>query len=188
MRPLPDPLLQRHAVALRPPEQPWQQALRLNQALWREEQGYPVGATESGRPMGSMLDPEWAERGLNLMSDAARAVAHREANAGAGGENVVDGARLFGNLLSSQPLCFSLFADLAEDHGLASRVIGSLLGHEFLNPCLAHPRSRELPGGVRSLVRCRCACSEHAREAPPELPRGRCPGSRAPDGRLVRCR
>lgn len=43
---------------------------------------------------------------------------------------VVEGTRLFGNLLSSQPLCFSLFSDLAEDLGLASKVIGTLLGKE----------------------------------------------------------
>lgn len=83
MRPLPDPLLDQHAVALRHPEQAWQQVVRLNQALWREEQGYPSGTTERGRPMGSMLGRAWAERtGLNLMSDAAWAAAHREARAG----------------------------------------------------------------------------------------------------------
>lgn len=130
-RRLPDALLSRYAVSLRSPEQPWQQVLRLNQSLWRQEQGYPSGTTENGRPMGSMLESAWAERtSLNLMSDAARAVAHREARAGDDGEKVVDRTRLFTNLLSSQPLCFSLFADLAQDPGLASKVISSLLGKE----------------------------------------------------------
>lgn len=82
MRRLPDALLEQHSASLPSAERPWQQVLRLNQALWREEQGYPSGTTKQGRPMGSMLDAEWAERtGLNLMSDAARAVAHREARA-----------------------------------------------------------------------------------------------------------
>lgn len=62
MRRLPDPLLREHSVSLHQAERSWQQVLRVNQALWREEQGYPSGTTENGRPMGSMLDPERAER------------------------------------------------------------------------------------------------------------------------------
>jgi hypothetical protein len=132
MRPFPEALLEEHGCRLlrqgRPwREHPWQEALRLNQALWRSEQGYPLAQTAYGT-LGSALDSGWAlETGMNLMSETARLVARAEAETSEQDGKVIDEERLFTNLMSSQPLCFSLFAELQADLELASQVVGNML-------------------------------------------------------------
>jgi hypothetical protein len=132
MRPFPEALLEEHGCRLWRQgrlwrERPWQEALRLNQALWRSEQGYPPAQTAYGA-LGSALDSGWAlETGMNLMSEMARLVARAEAETSEQDGKVIDNERLFTNLMSSQPLCFSLFAELQADLELASQVIGDML-------------------------------------------------------------
>jgi hypothetical protein len=132
MRPFPEALLEEHGCRLwrdgRPwREQPWQGALRLNQALWRSEQGYPPAQTAYGK-LGSALDSTWAlKTGMNLMSERARVIARAEAERSEQVGKVIDEERLFTNLMSSQSLCFSLFAELQADLKLASQVVGDML-------------------------------------------------------------
>lgn len=96
MRPLPDPLLDEHGCKRPVRELPYQQVLRLNQALWREEQGFPIGG------LGSCVEATSAKAtGYNLMSDAARRLALSEVQAAAEQDKVVESARLYENLLST---------------------------------------------------------------------------------------
>lgn len=98
---------------------------RLLQSRWRTEQDLPIGTfTSRGRKrrIGSLISTSAADVGRNFMTPAIaqvarRAVAYQEAG------SMIDRARLFGNLLSSMPLCFNLFAPLALDRALAARII-----------------------------------------------------------------
>ncbi len=129
MRSLPEQLLAEHHCQLRYREAPWQQVLRLNQSLWRKEMGYPPENRVEG-PLGSALPLKYGEdTGCNLMSPQAVEAGRREvAEADGRKEKLVGAKRLWSNLLTSQALCFSLFADLQCDLPLASRVISQLLG------------------------------------------------------------
>lgn len=102
---------------------------RMLQSLWRAEQDLPIGIHHGRqgrkRRLGSLISPAAADAGRNFMTPAVaqlarRAVAYQEAGA------TIDQRRLFGNLLSSMPMCFNLFAPLAFDHDLATRVVRQL--------------------------------------------------------------
>ena len=106
----------------------WQRVLRATQSTWREQQGLDparliVGGGE--RLLGSRLTPEDAEAGRNFLTETIwrRVQAELEANTQAAGadKKVLQPDRLKANLLSSQPLCFNLFAELDEDRRLATR-------------------------------------------------------------------
>lgn len=133
MRPFPESLLEEHGCCLRrragpSREQPWQEVLRLNQSLWRSEQGYPPAHTAYGI-LGSAVDSRWGrETGQNLTSETARQVARAEAESARLQGKLIERDRLFSNLLSSQPLCLSLFADLQANLELASQVISDMFG------------------------------------------------------------
>lgn len=109
-------------------DNPWQQRARLLQSLWRERHGWSCGArplSGGARVLGSMLEESVGRQGGNFVTPAARnaaedAVASKEAGA------VIEEERLSTNLLSSQPLCFNLFADLHRTEKLAE-VLASLL-------------------------------------------------------------
>ena len=117
-------LLTKHHVLVAT-DTPFQRRARLLQALWREERGLPIGERRAGVPLGSRLSLTFAkETAANLMTDAARKAARREVAAmRAGSGQKIDEDRLWANLLSSQPLAFSLFAELGDDLDLASRVL-----------------------------------------------------------------
>lgn len=127
MNNLSDELLEEHHVLVTTDNQ-FQRRARLLQALWREEQGLPIGERRAGVPLGSRLPKAFAkESGANLLTPAALAAARREVEAMRGGSGQkIDEDRLWANLLSSQPLAFSLFADLGIDLGLATRVFKRL--------------------------------------------------------------
>lgn len=104
-------------------------AARMLQALWRERQGLPIGQhldAEGGRRrLGSRLSTEVARAGGNFLTpdifgQARCDMAYREPGA------LVDLERLWGNLLSSMPLAFNLFASLKADKKLATKVFGRL--------------------------------------------------------------
>jgi hypothetical protein len=122
-----DDLLAEHHVLVGT-DNAFQRRARLLQALWREERGLPIGERRPGVPLGSRIPVAFArETGVNLLTDAARVAARREIDAmKAGSGQRIDEDRLWANLLSSQPLAFSLFANLAEDLPAASRVFGHL--------------------------------------------------------------
>jgi hypothetical protein len=124
---VPDEKLRQHAVLVAA-DNVFQRRARLLQALWREAHGLPIGERRRGVPLGSRLPMPFAsESGANLLGDVARAAARRELAAKrAGSGQHIEEERLWANLLSSQPLAFSMFAELEGDLGLATRVFARL--------------------------------------------------------------
>lgn len=112
----------------------WQRRLRLLQALWREEQELPAGVhqrTGDSPPLGSRLAMPEAQQSLhNYLSETIRGVVRAEVE----GEQattlgkVYATPRIYDDLLSSQPLCFNLFAELKAEAGyrLATQVLRHL--------------------------------------------------------------
>jgi hypothetical protein len=124
---LPDALLAAHHVLVST-DNAFQRRARLLQALWRESRNFPLGERASGLPLGSRLPRDFAEEtGANLITLAARNIARREVAAmRAGSGQKIDEGRLWSNLLSSQPLVFNVFATLATDLELATRIFSQL--------------------------------------------------------------
>ena len=105
---------------------------RLLQALWREKQGLPIGSQpmrpgegKPTRPLGSRIELETArESGANFLTDGVReAASNRIANPQP--HQTLDEDRLYCDLLSSMPLCFNLFGELASDIALADKAVHS---------------------------------------------------------------
>ena len=117
----------RHSVFV-PGDNHFQRQVRLLQALWREERGYPIG-DHRGPPLGSRLAMPWARKSLAnyLTPTIGRLVAFEYANRNKQ-RKLFGFPRLFDDLLSSQPLCFNLFGELKADLALASAVLGQLTG------------------------------------------------------------
>lgn len=86
--------------------------------------GTGPGAQDRNR-YGNMLTEADAEEGRNFLTPGIFATALRRLRQETG---VIEPFRLLGNMLSSQPMCFNLFGPLAEDFGLATQLIGALLG------------------------------------------------------------
>ena len=140
MRRLPDALLEEHNCLVTWPhkqsgqptkELAFQQALRLQQALWREAREFPEGRSKGG-PQGAWLDLEWA-RGTraNLVSQSARECVREELDHKAQTGKCIDEKRLHQNLISSQPLAFNLFSPLKKDPDLASVVLSRVTSHDL---------------------------------------------------------
>jgi len=97
----------------------WQRVLRHRQSQWREGRGYPIGLHD-GHPLGSRLAMPAAEENLwNFLTPGIGELVRREylANASrpAAHKSLYGYPRLFADLLSSQPLAFNLFGELAID-------------------------------------------------------------------------
>ncbi len=120
---VPDAVLERHQVLVGT-DNAFQRRARLLQAIWREERGLPIG-THRGKELGSRLDGTHARDSLsNFLTDGVREVVrHAVLGPGRTDDQLIDEDRLFSNLLSSQPLCFNLFGELARDLELATRVL-----------------------------------------------------------------
>ncbi|GAA4025306.1 hypothetical protein GCM10022280_27720 [Sphingomonas swuensis] len=103
---------------------------RLLQALWRERQGLPVGVHQGrdgrNRRIGSLLGASAADAGRNFLSPAVANLVHREVAYQQRGA-LIERRRLYGNLLSSQPLAFNLFAPLRFNLQLAANVVRCLI-------------------------------------------------------------
>ena len=108
-------------------DNPFQRAVRLRQAFWREKRGYPIGL-HRGVPLGTRLLMPGAEEHLwNYLTDGIRDVVRAEVLDPRRSEGKLFARpRIFDDLLSSQPLCFNLFGELKRDLALASRVLGRL--------------------------------------------------------------
>jgi len=111
-----------------PTDSRFQKRCRLQQALWREAQGIPMGKTSKGDPLGSRIEMPRASTLLeNFLTPIIRDVVRAEVN-----DPVQSAGKLFGkpriydNLLSSQPLCFNLFAELSVDVAIATVVFQRL--------------------------------------------------------------
>jgi hypothetical protein len=105
----------------------FQRRARILQSMWREEKGYPVGKHDD-RVYGARLEMPWAEDTLaNFMSETAKEAVRNEVLDPDKSKGKLYGKpRIFNNLLSSQPLCFNLFAELQQDTGLATEILRSL--------------------------------------------------------------
>ena len=121
-------LAKRYCAFERVDRSDFQRRARILQSMWRTEQGYPIGehvGRGGGRPLGSRLAMPWAGETLaNYLSETIRQVIRnevldRETSRG----KLYARPRIFHDLLSSQPLCFNLFAELQQDLALATAVL-----------------------------------------------------------------
>lgn len=101
----------------------FQRQLRELQSTWREEQGLPIGE-HRGRPLGSRLAMPVARNELaNYLTPTVRDLVRREVIEEREQHDKLYGEpRIFDDLLSSQPLCFNLFGELAADTKAATDV------------------------------------------------------------------
>ena len=93
----------------------FKRSARYHQSCWREKRGYPVGAHHRGGKdyvAGSLVDLEYARRTkCNFLSKPiweaveARLATHQS-------YQMLNKARLWGDLLSSMPMCFNLFGEV----------------------------------------------------------------------------
>jgi hypothetical protein len=103
---------------------------RLLQALWRERQGLPIGTFTNNqggkRRIGSLLAEGPADEGRNFLTPEIAEVARLETAYQEPGA-MIDRSRLFGNLLSSMPMCFNLFGPLRRDLDLAAKILRAMV-------------------------------------------------------------
>ncbi len=122
---------------------PWQRELRDRQSTWREAKGHPIGH-HKGRPLGSRLAMPAAEEQLwNFLTPTIGGLVLKEYRANLERprreQKLYGHPRLFEDLLSSQPLVFNLFGELALNLDCATQVarrlwperVASVSGVEF---------------------------------------------------------
>jgi hypothetical protein len=101
--------------------------MRLHQSRYRHEVlKVPCGIgprASSTTRYGNMLDAPDARRGANFLSPEIFEVVQQRLAQSA---DRVEPFRLLHNMLSSQPMCFNLFAPLVRDHRLASRLVSAM--------------------------------------------------------------
>ncbi|MFD2181735.1 PGN_0703 family putative restriction endonuclease [Rhodoplanes azumiensis] len=126
---IPETTLRKHQV-FEAADSRFRSAARLRQALWREQNGWPIGGytTAQGkrRTIGNCVSAKAAQAGANfILPEIAqlvrRELAYREDGA------LFDEARLVANLLSSTPVLFNSLGPLKLDLKLATRVFRRLL-------------------------------------------------------------
>ena len=119
----------------------FQRRARILQALWRQEQDIPPGEhhwkTRDGiarmRPLGSRLPMPWAQESLanfltyRIKEKVRSEVVDQKNSAG----KLFGKPRIFNDLLSSQPLCFNLFGELAHDLQLVSILVNDFTDGRF---------------------------------------------------------
>ena len=102
-------------------DNPFTARMRRHQSWWRDEvlqAPYGRGPTPtSAAYYGNMLDDDGSARLLNFLNDDIRRVYLEREGSG------VEPFRARRNLLSSQPMCFNLFGQLAANLDLATRVM-----------------------------------------------------------------
>lgn len=125
---LPQRILRQYQV-YEPADTRFRAAARLQQALWRQKNGWKPGYQKSPngrrRKIGSRIGNAAAQAGANFISAdiaklARREIAFREDGA------LIDEVRLTTNLLSSAPVVFNTFGALKLDLKLATRVFRRL--------------------------------------------------------------
>jgi len=108
----------------------WKRAARLHQARWRLANDYPIGAQPyaggpDATPVGSRLNLRFArEIGANLLTAGAKLAARRRLEAPEPHQTLLE-TRLWADLLSSMPLCFNLFGELATDPVSAAKSVAA---------------------------------------------------------------
>jgi hypothetical protein len=112
-------------------DNPWQRVARRLQSEWRERSGLRAGS-HNGQLLGSRLTIEDGAppRLAGYLTEAAKrqvqAAVQDADNTGA----LLSRPRLWVDLLSSQPLCFNAFGDMAENLEFGSKVFTSLMPEE----------------------------------------------------------
>lgn len=102
----------------------------MRQATWRNARCYPAGSEPyaggpSATPVGSRLALEFAKTtGANFVSPGALAAVRARLELRERHETLRED-RLWADLLSSMPLCFNLFGDLAVDRQHAARAVAA---------------------------------------------------------------
>jgi hypothetical protein len=113
---------------------------RRRQSAYREEVlGLPAG-TRGNRPLGNYLPAD--DRTHNFLSAEAAAYAEQRVVVVRREGGQLDEKRLFTNMLSSMPLCFSVFGHLRAHPTAAVAVLRDLLGRDIVALESASVRSR----------------------------------------------
>jgi len=125
----------------------FQRRARLLQSIWRENKGYGMGIF-GDKKLGSRLAEDDAKEGHNFLSkniwdEAERALENRQDG------QLISPNRLLTNLLSSQPLCFNLFGELAasgrtSDLNSATKIFSELMGKPLRS--VTHLEFEKSPG------------------------------------------
>ncbi len=107
---------------------PFAKRMRFHQSWYRANVlrvpfGTGPGPKHTGK-FGNMLTREDGAKGLNFLTPEIFEVAKCRVEEEQG---VVEEFRLIHNMLSSQPMCFNLFAPMVKDHELARRVFSQIL-------------------------------------------------------------
>ncbi len=115
---------------------------RAHQGRWRDEVlDLPVGEAIRPQVTASIVDSmlpavhdgaSAADAGWNLMSEAAVAYTRARVPVVQAAEGVVETDRLWRNMLSSQPLAFSLVGELRAHPDAALAVLSELSGHDLV--------------------------------------------------------
>ena len=121
-------LAKKYAVLEAVDKSQFQRSARVLQSMWRVKHGYEIGEFKSksgSRLLGSRLAMPWALETLaNYLSDTIRDVVREEVmKPGKSKGKLYGKPRIFNDLLSSQPLCFNLFAELKRDLPMATEVM-----------------------------------------------------------------
>ncbi len=115
----------------------FQRKARILQSIWREEQGFSCQEYTDAKGQkylrGSRLKmPEAKDLLSNFITDRIQQVVRTEVcNQTASKGKLFGKPRIFNNLLSSQPLCFNLFAELKLDIPLATDLVKELTSGRF---------------------------------------------------------
>jgi hypothetical protein len=118
------------AVPRRPGWTAYRRSLRLRQARWRESRGFPIGyqpmrGGPGAHELGSRMELRFARRTLsNFLSEEVKAAVQRRLAQPQRHQNLGKD-RLMCDLLSSMPLAFNLFGELADDPGCANAAVHS---------------------------------------------------------------
>lgn len=120
---VPETTLRAHKVFF-PTDTRFRSCARLQQALWRERNGVPIGASigvdTKKKQYGHLIAAGAAAAGANFISPLVHRVVYRELRYREPGA-LIDDNRLYRNLLASMPLAMNLFGPMKADNVLAER-------------------------------------------------------------------
>lgn len=104
---------------------------RRRQSAYREDVlGLPAGKARTGDTLGNYLPA--GDRRNNFLSDEAADYAAQRVDVVRGEGGQLEQTRLFTNMLSSMPLCFTVFGHLRAHPEAAAAVLSTVTGHEIV--------------------------------------------------------
>ena len=118
-----------NCIHVDPNDDPFRGRMRFHQSWYRGcVLGLPPGVNQASKVKkryGNVLRNGDGEQGYNFLTEGIRQVARDRLAEGGG---AIERNRLHCNLLSSQPMCFNLFAPLQLDPSLATTLVSALPG------------------------------------------------------------